>query len=83
MNKLIMMIGAAVAAAFVTMPALADVVSYWDFSSDPPAASSMPRLPSFNQSADVPHSPHHASSGKCKPSAYIQYPPPQGLTDAL
>ena len=35
MNKLIMMIGAAVAAAFVTMPALADVVSYWDFSSDP------------------------------------------------
>ena len=35
MNKLIMMIGAAVAAACVTMPALADTVSYWDFSSDP------------------------------------------------
>ena len=35
MNKLTMMIGAAVAAAFAAMPALADVVSYWDFSSDP------------------------------------------------
>ena len=35
MNKLIMMIGAAVAAAFMALPALADTVSYWDFSSDP------------------------------------------------
>ena len=34
MNKLIMIIGAAVAAAFVTMPALAGTVSHWDFSSD-------------------------------------------------
>ena len=34
MNKLTMTIGAAVAEAFVTMPALADTVSYWDFSSD-------------------------------------------------
>ena len=34
MNKLIMMIGAAIAAVFVTMPALAYTVSHWDFSSD-------------------------------------------------
>ena len=34
MNKLIRIIGAAVAAAFVTMPALAGTVSHWDFSSD-------------------------------------------------
>ena len=36
MNKLIMMIGVALAAAFVTMPASAiNYISHWDFSSDP------------------------------------------------